>query len=102
MVRRWIALLIAVPSVALPLAGCGNPCEGAKDRILRRYEECGVTVAQPQEGEEPAETVCSDADATYLDCVADCADSASCEAIKGEDSESAVDFGKCNGDCKSG
>lgn len=98
MKRSWIGLSL-VTAVSLLGSGCGNPCEGATDRITKRYEEeCGLTIAVP---EEPAEeVVCADADATYLDCLADCAESATCEAITGEDSEGAVDFGKCNGDCR--
>lgn len=98
MKRSWIGLFL-VTAIALPVLGCGNPCESATDRITKRFvEECGLTIAIPEE-EASGEVVCAEADATYLACRADCAESATCEAITGEDSEGAVDFGKCNGDC---
>ena len=98
MMRSWLGLsLIAV--FAVLGAGCGNPCEGARDRFVKRYEECGITVAQDPEEEPSGEKVCTDADATYLNCLADCAESATCEAISGQDTEGTTDLGKCTGDC---
>lgn len=101
MKRSWIglSLLIVVAGLA---SGCGNPCEGARDRFDKRYEECGFNVApDPESGDDASsgELVCSDADAVYLDCLADCAESATCEAISGEDTEGNIDFGECTGAC---
>lgn len=97
--RSWIGLSVLTVVTGLG-AGCGNPCEGARDRLDKRFEECGITVA-PESSDDASsgELVCSDAHAAYLDCLADCAESASCEAIKGEDEEGTVDFGECNGAC---
>lgn len=100
MKRSWIGLSFLTVVAGLA-SGCESPCEGARDRFDKRYEECGITVAQDPKGSDDAsgEVVCSDADAAYLDCFADCAESATCEAISGEDTQGAVDFGECTGKC---
>lgn len=101
MKRSWICLSLLTAVAALEL-GCGDPCEGARQRFEKRYDECGLTVAEDPEAEEQAsgESVCVDADAVYLDCLADCAESATCEAISGADTQGTIDFGECTGDCR--
>ncbi|MEZ4314568.1 MAG: hypothetical protein R3F14_41670 [Polyangiaceae bacterium] len=96
MQRSWIVLTL-LAAIGATLVGCGTRCENARSRFEDRYSECDIpyTEAEPPEGEE----VCTDADGAYLECISNCADSATCEALKGEDPAGAVDFGKCYGDC---
>jgi hypothetical protein len=96
MKRSWIG-----PSLVIGIAflhhGCGDACANASDRFTKRYVECDINVSEPEEPE--GETVCTDAAADRLECLANCAESASCEALHGEDPQGSVDFGECNADC---
>lgn len=96
MERSWIGPTLLALLGALAL-GCGTPCQNARARIEARYTECGIQIAQPEE--PPLNEVCSDADGEYQKCVADCTESASCEALEGEDAQAGADLGECYADC---
>jgi hypothetical protein len=96
MERSWIGRTALVMMSALWL-GCGTPCENARTRIEGRYAECGIEIAKPED--PPENEVCSDGDAEYQKCVANCTNSASCEALNGQDAMAGADFGECLGDC---
>jgi hypothetical protein len=96
MKRSWIGPFL-VTVIALFHHGCVDACTGASDRLTSRYKECEINVAEPEEPE--GSTVCTDAAADRFECLADCADSASCEALTGKDTQGAVDFGRCNAEC---
>jgi hypothetical protein len=92
MTRACIGLTLLTLASALA-SGCGTPCQNARARIDARYAECGLALAKPEEpvGEE----VCSTADGEIQKCFADCADSATCEALTGEDEEARDDYVEC-------
>lgn len=96
MKRVWIGLVLLGGFSSLQL-GCGSPCERATDRISSRYEECDFTFSD--NGGSSGAT-CTDEDAAYLECYANCTDSATCEALHGTDGEGAIDFGECIADCQ--
>lgn len=92
-----ICLVLVATALAL-LAGCKSACDSATDRIVARYKECGVPVTTSGTGAS-GDVACESGDATYLDCRADCIESATCEAIKVEDPQGAADLAQCNVDC---
>jgi hypothetical protein len=66
MKRSWIGLSF-LTAVAVVDLGCGSPCEGARDRITKRYEECDFPITEDPEAEgKSGEIVCSAGDAAYL------------------------------------
>jgi hypothetical protein len=76
--------------------GSGNNlCQQASDQILAKYMECGIQV-RPGGGDPPE---CTPALGAQSICVAQCTDQASCETLKGEDSEGAVAYAECLGGC---
>lgn len=94
MERSWIGLTLLVTLGAFGL-GCGTPCENARARIDARYAECQITVEDPEAQSE----VCSATEGEYMSCVADCTDSATCEALDNSDPQGAEDFATCFADC---
>lgn len=92
----WIGSMTLAVMVVVG-AGCGTPCENARGRIEARYAECEITIAKPQD--PPENEVCTDGDAENQKCVANCTESASCEALSGQDVVAGADFGECLGDC---
>lgn len=95
MKRVWISMALLTLAAALQI-GCGNACDSASDRIYNRYVECKFDLT---EDDKDTNAVCSEADAAYLDCRADCAESATCEALHAEDPQGALDFSNCNKAC---
>lgn len=96
MKRVCFALTLLIGLGALQL-GCGNACDNHRARAMNRYLECGFTYS---EDPATASVTCSADEAEYLDCLADCTESASCEALHDEDHEAAVDFSFCRATCK--
>lgn len=96
MKRSWICPLLVMASAALH-NGCVDACTSASDRITKRYTECEFEIAEPEQPDGDA--ICTDAAADRFECLANCAESATCEALRGTDTTGAVDFGKCNADC---
>ncbi len=92
----WIGLSLVLGLGLLEL-GCKDACQTATDRLEARFEECNFPIVTSGAA---AATVCSAADGELLQCNADCAESASCEALRGTDTQGAADYGKCNMDCK--
>jgi hypothetical protein len=78
------------------VAGCDtrSQCERAGDDITAKYELCSIDT--DGEGDPPQ---CSVELGTQSACVATCTTEASCEALKGDDSEGAVAYGKCISGC---
>jgi hypothetical protein len=97
MKRVWISLAFLASAGGSQL-GCGDACDNANNRIIARYKDCNFD--ESETSQEPADPVCTDADATYLDCRANCAESATCEALHGDDPQRASDFGACNAMCE--
>ncbi|MFO0593019.1 MAG: hypothetical protein U0441_36090 [Polyangiaceae bacterium] len=96
----WIGLF-SVMGAGLLVGGCKDACESATDRLAARYKECDIDVSTSGLASSPsAEVVCGSADGERLECLANCADSASCEAIRVEDELGAADFSACNADCR--
>ena len=93
----WIGLALVAGFGVLNL-GCKDACQSASDRLTARFKECNFTV--DSSGTTATNATCSAADGEYLECRADCAESATCEALHGTDTQGAADFGKCNADCK--
>ncbi len=61
--------------------GCGgNACEDYGNKVIAKYESCGVEIAS---GEEAAsgETACSDAQAKEAECLSPCVDLTPCECV---------------------
>ena len=78
--------------------GCGNDCDDAADRLAAKADECGLTTTDG--GSETAESVeCTEELGTAAQCLADCYEAASCEALKGEDAEGAATFAECFAGC---
>lgn len=94
---RFALLFTSLALIAASQIGCGTACENARNRIEGRYEECEIQLSEPTD--PPTEEACSASDAEYLECIANCVDSASCEALSGEDPVGGVDFGACYGSC---
>lgn len=92
----WMVLLLVVGLGALEI-GCKDACQSATERLVNRYKECEVDVATSGPGS--AEVVCDSADGEHLECLANCADSASCDAIRLVDTLGGADFSACNADC---
>lgn len=92
----WMGLIFVAGMGALE-AGCKDACQSATDRLVARYKECGVDIANSGPGS--AEVVCDSTDGEHLECLASCADSASCDAISVKDTLGAADFSACNADC---
>jgi len=100
MKRVWIGVTLLAFASVLGL-GCGNSCDNARDRFAARYAECEIGIQQQPSGSEGSgDAQCTDTDGQYLDCLADCAESATCEALKGTDPMGGADFGTCNADCR--
>ena len=99
MKRVCIALTLLVGAGVLEL-GCGNPCDNARARFTNRYDECGIPPVEPGDSAVSEGAQCTDSDGKYLDCLADCAESAKCEALNGEDPLAGADFGDCTADCQ--
>jgi hypothetical protein len=97
MKHMWIGLALVLGFGALNL-GCKDACQTATDRLTARFKECNFTIDTT--GTAGATATCSATDGEYLQCRADCAESASCEALRGSDTQGAADYGKCNADCK--
>lgn len=75
--------------------GIGNTvCDIAVDAIYAKYEACAIAV---EPGGETGE--CTEALGKQATCVAACVDAASCETLKGEDSEGAQAFSDCLSVC---
>jgi hypothetical protein len=96
MMRSWIGPTLLALAGALA-SGCSTPCQSARARIENRYAECGVEIAKPEE--PPVDEICSAVDGEVQKCFADCTDSASCEALTGEDEEAGADLAECHVDC---
>jgi hypothetical protein len=97
MKHLWIGLAL-VAGLGLLDLGCTDACQTATNRLTVRFKECNFPIAASGTG--VADTTCSAADGELLQCNADCAESASCEALRGTDTQGAADYGKCNMDCK--
>lgn len=77
------------------VVGCGgNDCEDAADRIAAKAEECGISTTDGGSS-DGAEVECTDELGAQSQCIAGCYESASCEALKGEDLEGATALGEC-------
>lgn len=76
----------------------GDACQTATDRLIARFEECGIDVGNAEEGENPE---CTSELAQQSSCFADCVDVASCGALTGEDAEGSADFSECLSSCSS-
>jgi hypothetical protein len=64
------------------IGGIGkNACEAYGDKVIAKYESCGVTI---EVGEEGGETACSDAQAQEAACLAPCVDLTPCECVDPE------------------
>ena len=99
MERSWIGLASLVVLGALQ-PSCGTPCESARARIESRYAECGGEVSKPVD--VPENEVCAAADGDHQKCLADCVDSAECEAFtdeENEDMQAEADLAECYADC---
>ena len=99
MERSWIGLAsLVVLGVLQP--SCGTPCENARSRIESRYVECGGEITTPIE--QPENEACADGDGDHQKCLADCVDSAECEAFteeKDEDLQAEADLADCYAAC---
>jgi hypothetical protein len=94
----WLCLLFLAFCGAVEI-GCKDACASAQDRINARYKACDFPSSSTTQ--TAAATTCDSTTATYLDCLADCTESASCTALHGTDVQAGADFGKCTADCKS-
>lgn len=91
--RSLLAALVASTAV---LAGCDQPCKSARERIDLRYLECDVETLNPA----PATNEnCTAEEAEYQRCLADCTESASCDALKQKDPVATEDFAECIDSC---
>jgi hypothetical protein len=64
--------------------GCGgNACDSYNDKVIAKYESCGVEL---ETGEEAAsgETACSDTQAKQAECLSPCVDLTPCECVDPE------------------
>ncbi|MBK8256204.1 MAG: hypothetical protein IPK82_26490 [Polyangiaceae bacterium] len=78
-------------------AGCGgNKCEAAADKITAKYEGCSIDLTTT-DGGEGAE--CTDEAGKLAECQANCFDAASCETLKGEDTDGALELADCISKC---
>ena len=70
-------------------SGCDgrSECKKAADRIVDKYEECGIALGTGSEEEQ-----CTIESAR---CLADCTEEASCETLKGNDPDGAEEFSGC-------
>jgi hypothetical protein len=78
--------------------GCGTPCERARDRIIKHYDECGIDVSTS--GSAVGSVACAPDEGAVLDCRADCVEAASCGALDGSKPDEAADFLECDTDCE--
>ena len=98
MARSCIGLTLLTLASALA-TGCGTPCQNARARIESRYAECGIELTKL---EQPSgEEVCSATDGEIQKCFADCTDSATCEALTGQNEEASDDHAECYDHCSS-
>lgn len=100
MKQAWMGPFLVV-GAGLLAGGCKDACASATDRLVARYEACDIDAAPS--GIAPsgsADVVCGSADGERLECLANCADSASCDAIRVVDALGAADFSACNADCQ--
>jgi hypothetical protein len=77
---------------AIPVIG-KDRCQAALDRLLAKFEECGIEV-QTDPSEQPA---CNPEDAYLLECYVPCYEAATCSALDG--SGSTDDLSNCLTDC---
>lgn len=73
-----------------------NDCESAYEDIKTKFEDCGIEVADSEEGEE---TECTDEQAALMSCVADCYSVFDCSAFDGTDAKLSLDLGSCIAEC---
>jgi len=96
MKRVWITIALLACAGSLEL-GCKDACTSATERIAARYKACDLPpTAVAATGAE----TCTAAAGVYLDCRADCTESATCLALHGTDPQAAADYVKCSTDCK--
>ena len=78
--------------------GCSkSKCEQAADDITAKYDDCGIEVTGGDGDGDGGE--CTEEIGKQSECVAKCTTDASCEVLKGEDPDGAVDYATCLGDC---
>ncbi|MEZ4430021.1 MAG: hypothetical protein R3A51_20270 [Nannocystaceae bacterium] len=70
----------------------GNLCEMAIDRIIAKYESCGIDVSDTDGG---GAGECSEEAGLNAQCVAACVEAASCGAFDGSDLDASAIFGDC-------
>ncbi|MFZ5477967.1 MAG: hypothetical protein ACOZNI_14430 [Myxococcota bacterium] len=70
--------LLLIPAFAI---GCGNACDKAGDRIVAKYDECGVDTTESEDEGEDVE--CTDELAEQSECLADVIEAADCSYLDG-------------------
>ena len=48
--KRVTIGLTLLAAIGIFQVGCGSACESADDRIIKRYEDCEITVSSPGSG----------------------------------------------------
>jgi TPP-dependent trihydroxycyclohexane-1,2-dione (THcHDO) dehydratase len=95
MLRKFVVL--ALMGLGVVVSGCGNDCDDAADRITAKAEECGLPTTDGDGGD--AEVECTEEVGAAAQCTAGCFEAASCETLKGEDADGALDFADCLSGC---
>ena len=85
--------LLAVTGL-LTLGGCQNACDAAAVGYADKLEECGISDMAGDQGGE-----CNDEEAALQECLTACAQAATCETLRGEDSEGTMALAECNNGC---